>query len=271
MELRVSEWMTVDPATVRESDAALEAFDTMVDRGVRHLPVVNEAHRVIGILSIDDLRAAFPIDVSLLHQLGPVERRRLLDLAVADAMTWVPQTTRESATLPEAAEVLAQHRIGCLPVVDGKQRLIGILSETDVMRGFVAAAKGESGPAPDVGAQKGLVAELWEERARLAEELARWQESQRAISADIREEPRDAGDRATDERDVSGLGWLSDRASRRLRAIEVAIERAEHGRFGVCAGCEGAIPASRLRAIPETTLCVACAREAAKKDSSRAS
>src|SRR2546428_7110825 len=53
-EARVREWMTSDPVTVSPDDSAEEAARTMLDRGFRHLPVV-ENDRAIGIVSIRDV------------------------------------------------------------------------------------------------------------------------------------------------------------------------------------------------------------------------
>ena len=54
---------------------------------------------------------------------------------VSDAMSWAPRTVRSSDTLETAARHLAEHRIGCLPVVDDG-RLVGLLSETDALLGL---------------------------------------------------------------------------------------------------------------------------------------
>jgi CBS domain-containing protein len=252
--------MTGEPVAVRGDRSALDAFDLMVERGIRHLPVVAEGQRVVGILSIDDLRAGFPFDLSPKRPLGPVERYELLDRSVDEVMTWAPQTVHPDAPLEEAVRCLSENRIGCLPVVDEAGRLVGLLSETDALRALAAALRGEAAPAGPASVGQGLVDELWAERRRLVSQLERWQEAERVLSADIREEPRDSADRAIDEREVARLEPISERASRRLRAIEVALERAERGRFGICERCQGRIPATRLRAIPETTLCVRCVR-----------
>jgi CBS domain-containing protein len=53
----VSEWMTVEPLTVPPDTTVDEALRTMLDRGFRHLPVV-EAERVVGVVSMRDLSAA---------------------------------------------------------------------------------------------------------------------------------------------------------------------------------------------------------------------
>jgi CBS domain-containing protein len=253
--------MTRDPVTVSDDVAALEAFDQMVERGIRHLPVVDGGRRVIGVLSIDDLRGAFPFDVSTKRPLGPQERSQALDYRVSDAMTWAPQTVRADTSLEQAARCLAEHRIGCLPVVDEDERLVGILSETDALRALDALLRHEAPPATEyTGDTDSLVDTLWAERGRLVEQLAKWQDAERALSADIRGEPRDSADRAADERDIAALEPISERAAWRLRAIELALERAEHGRLGICERCQGRIPSTRLRAVPEATLCIRCAR-----------
>jgi CBS domain-containing protein len=261
MNASVRDRMTSDPFAVRADESALGALDLMLEHGVRHLPVLDDERRVVGILSFDDLRAALPFDVSRRSRPGVGERHRMLDLAVSDAMTWAPHTVRPEAPVAEAARRLAESRIGCLPVVDERGRLLGILSETDVLRAFVSALESEAPSSVErAAAREGLVGQLWAERERLVRQLAQWQETERDLSADIRDEPRDSADRGTDESDVARLESLSGRASQRLRGIEVALERAEQGRLGVCERCEGRIPATRLRALPETTLCVRCAR-----------
>jgi CBS domain-containing protein/RNA polymerase-binding transcription factor DksA len=256
---RIHDWMTYKPLTVSGETAAAEAFDLMLENGIRHLPVL-EAEELIGILSIDDLRAAFPFAVSPRRPLDPDERAELRGYRVSDAMSWAPRTLPSSATLEEAARRLSEHRIGCLPIVDDG-RLVGILSETDALRALDALLHKQRPPAgARTGDDHGVVDTLFAERERLVEQLARWQDAERELAADIRE-PRDSADRAADERDIARLEPLSARASRRLRAIDLALERAKHGELGICERCRGRIPAIRLRAVPEATLCIRCARQ----------
>jgi CBS domain-containing protein len=254
--------MTPDPVSVHDDLPALEAFDLMVEHGIRHLPVVvGSPKRVIGILSIDDLRAAFPFDVSLKRPIGMTERMQARDFRMTDVMTWAPQTVQPGTSLQLAARILADHRIGCLPVVDDENLLVGILSETDVLRALDASMRPVA--TAEERRSDGLVDALRAERERIAEQLAKWQQSEASLLARVRDEPRDAGDRAADEHAVSTLERLSERAASRLDAIDGALERAKRGRFGICELCQGRIPATRLRAIPETSLCVRCARATA--------
>jgi RNA polymerase-binding transcription factor DksA len=159
--------------------------------------------------------------------------------------------------------LLSQHRIGCLPGVDADEQLVGILSETDALRALGALLRRE---APAAGARASdtdnLVDALCAEHGRLLEQLAKWQDAERALSADLHDEPRDSADRASDELAVAALAPISALAARRLRAIEIALERAQQGRFGICERCQNRIPATRLRAVPEATLCMRCARGA---------
>ena len=267
MNDRVRDWMTKDPVRVREHASALEAFDTMVEHGIRHLPVVAGSHeRVVGILSIDDLRGAFPFEVSLRCPLGALERNAARDYRVGDAMTWAPRTAHADMPLDQAARELAEHRIGCMPVVDEEHRLVGLLSETDALRALDGLLRGEPRPAAGGARSDRLLDALRAERDRIVEQLSNWQEAERSLSDEVHDEPRDAGDHAVDEREIATLEPLSERAAGRLRAIDDALERASRGRFGICDRCHGRIPATRLRAIPEATLCVRCARANAGAD-----
>ena len=260
MRTRVRDWMTGKPTTVSGDTGAAEALDLMVERGIRHLPVLAAEGELIGILSIDDLRAALPFDVSQNRGLDPLERHRLRDFRVPDAMTWAPLTVQPNTSLEEAARTLSKHRIGCLPVVETHGELVGILSETDALRALDALLRKEAPPSADrTGDSESLTDALWSEHQRLVEQLAKWQAEERELSADIREEPRDSADRDADEGGVAYLESLSARAARRLRAIELALDRAKHGRFGICERCQGRIPVTRLRAVPEATLCIRCA------------
>jgi CBS domain-containing protein/RNA polymerase-binding transcription factor DksA len=259
---RIRDWMTDKPASIREDGSLLEAHDLMVERGIRHLPVVDERNRVIGVLSVDDLRAAVPFDLSRNRPIDPLERSDVSGVRVSDAMTWAPLTARPEILLEEAVARLCDNRIGCLPVVDAHDELVGILSETDALRALRQLLhRGSDAAAPRAGEPEGIVDALWAERERLVEQIGRWEQTERALLDEIRE-PSDSVDRAADERAVAGIELLSTRAKRRLGAIELALDRAEHGRLGICARCQSRIPLPRLRAIPETTLCVRCAATA---------
>ena len=109
--------MSGDPVAVSAETFAADAWRLMAERRIRHLAVVDAGRRVVGVLSRGDL-AHLPLAGKL----------------VRDLMTAEPETVLEGTPLAEAADRLADRRIGCLPVVDESGRLAGLLSETDVLR-----------------------------------------------------------------------------------------------------------------------------------------
>ena len=229
----VEDLMSVDPVSVDPGAPALDALDLMVDEGVRHLPVVDPRRYVVGVISIDDLIAALPVAVSLHRRLEGRDRRDVCAVRVGEVMTYTPDTVLSSTPADDAACRMALKGIGCLPVVDERGRLEGILSEADVLQAFAAATRGgENGRAPHAESRdERLVEALRGERERLARTLAL----------------HDVVDPSL--------------AAMRLRSLEDAIARAERGELRSCVRCKGTISVNRTRARPGTTICSPCARE----------
>lgn len=262
MQLPVKSFMSGDPVSILAEASALEAFDLLVDRGIRHLPVVDAQLRVIGVLSIDDLRAALPVEVSTRRELSPAERAMIRDWRVGELMSHAPELVEEDATMADAADRMADRRVGCLPVVDEQGKLVGLLSETDALRALAASARLMERPehSRKESELQDLVAELQRERQRITERLDRYHATERELSADAHDQPMDDPERGADLREVRFTETLDALAARRLEAIDRALDHAAQGRLSVCDGCGGMIPLTRLRALPGTTVCVRCAR-----------
>lgn len=127
--------MTPDVLTVAPATSLGEALRITRENSIRHLPVVDNG-RLLGIVSDRDLRlAAPPVWASGTDY---VELRKTFETkTVADVMTsHTIISTTEDTPIEEAAQLLYAHRIGCVPVMRG-DALVGILTETDVMRSFV--------------------------------------------------------------------------------------------------------------------------------------
>ena len=263
MATQVKEWMSADPVTIEPDASALAAFDLMVDHGIRHLPVVDSLERVVGVLSIDDLRAALPVAAVPGASLDLKTRAGMRSRRVGQLMTFEPHTVRAETPLAEAAYLMAELRIGCLPVVESEGGLVGILSETDALRALAATLWSD-----EMRARRSLetqldtlVARLRSERERIARAVGGYTEVERRFTTHPQEEAVDFSERAADRSEAENAGILQAFAAQRLEALDRALERAEAGRLALCERCGRRIPLVRLQALPGNTLCIACARE----------
>lgn len=139
--MNVGRRMMRNPVCVSEDDSMKKAMDLLKEREIRHLPVV-KGEKLVGILSERDIKQASPSPATALEIR---EIYYLLDrITVKQIMTRRPYTISPSAPIEEAALIMREKKIGCLPVVDGG-RLVGILTETDILDAFLDAM-GVSGP-----------------------------------------------------------------------------------------------------------------------------
>ena len=111
--MRVSEFMNRDVETIEERVPASDAAERMRAARIRHLVVVR-GREIRGVLSDRDVAGAGD---------GPVG-----GLMVEDPVTAAPDDT-----LRRAANLLRGNRVGCLPVVDGKGKVVGIVTTTDIL------------------------------------------------------------------------------------------------------------------------------------------
>jgi acetoin utilization protein AcuB len=144
--MKVKDVMTRDPISIDPEAAVGTALDVMRTKQVRHLPVVDEAGVLVGIVTDRDLRhAAFAPAVQEYLSVRAHRRVRQLgetleNLRVRDVMTWVVVTTGPEAPLLSAALVMLESRVGSLPVLEGG-RLVGVLTEQDVLKALMQEGK----------------------------------------------------------------------------------------------------------------------------------
>src|SRR6185437_14025724 len=106
----------------------------MVEHRIRHLVVTSDGGELLGIVTDRDIRLNLPSQAT---SLSVWEMNYLLTrLTVEKVMTTSVITVGPDRSARDAAELMLDHRIGALPVVDGG-RLIGIVTETDLLRAFV--------------------------------------------------------------------------------------------------------------------------------------
>jgi acetoin utilization protein AcuB len=130
----IQDWMAKDVMTVDENTSLMRATRIMKENNIRRLPVVSHG-KLIGIITDRDVKDASPSKTTSLdiHELYYL----LSEMKVKDIMTITPLTLHGKETLEKAAMIMLNSRISGLPVVDDDGHLIGLLSETDVLRGFI--------------------------------------------------------------------------------------------------------------------------------------
>lgn len=127
---RVRDYMTPDPQTLDSKNTLLDAVLMLRRLELRHIPIL-EGGRLVGILTDRDVGRVAP---SMLMELSPQDYNRVFeDTPVAKVMTRNLLSTTPEAPLAEAVHLLYNHKVGCLPVLDGG-RLVGIITVADMLR-----------------------------------------------------------------------------------------------------------------------------------------
>jgi len=121
----VRDRMTAHPVTVRTDADYKSALKLMNESGLHHLPVLDGSNRLVGIVAERDLLLAASQHLQSVIEIGEVMHRDVV-------------TATRDMPVAEAAALMLNHRIGGLPVVDARQNVVGVITESDVLRAFVA-------------------------------------------------------------------------------------------------------------------------------------
>ena len=134
--MKVQDLMTISCITAPPTMPVLEARPLMLEKRIRHL-LVTDGPKLVGIVTDRDIRLNLPSPAT---SLSVWEINYLLaQLTVASVMTESLVTVSPRQDTREAALLMLDHKIGALPVVDGGQ-LMGIITETDLLRAYVKAS-----------------------------------------------------------------------------------------------------------------------------------
>jgi acetoin utilization protein AcuB len=146
MKDRVSDWMTRDPITIDDHASIIEAVHLMKEKNVRRLPVMHRG-RLAGIVTDRMLKDYSPgkattLDTWEVHYL-------LSKTPVTEAMNPQPHTVRPDAMLTDAAQMIREHRLYGLCVVNDDGDLVGIVTIADLIEAlFYLSAVASSAPPP---------------------------------------------------------------------------------------------------------------------------
>ena len=185
--------MTSKVITIGKDANIYEARQLMKQHKIRHVPVVDENDRLIGVVTDRDIRSALPLEMlkfpercqELCQKLESVTQFKVADIMTADPVTIGPHDTIEDALL-----LFQQHKVGAFPVVDAQGRLTGIISVRDLLRAFTnVLGIGQPGTLlcilveEKVGQLKRIVDAITEEGISFGSVLVAryWDENKRAV------------------------------------------------------------------------------------------
>ena len=135
--LLVSDLMTTEVYSIQPGEDLAKLQELMDEIHVRHVPVVDRQHTVVGLVSQRDLiRHVLSVrdDLTAWETAQMMENRIVRTIMVADVETVAPDTE-----VSEAGQVMLDNKLGCLPVVQGG-RLVGIITEADFVWHVVGLA-----------------------------------------------------------------------------------------------------------------------------------
>lgn len=123
--------MTKNPVTISPDANVVEASELMKKEKVHRLPVLDKDKKLVGVISEKDILFASPSPASSLsiHEMAYL----LSKLTVRKLMTKDPVTITKDTTVEEAARLMVDQDLSCLPVVEG-DKLVGIVSKSDMFK-----------------------------------------------------------------------------------------------------------------------------------------
>lgn len=131
----INQYMTANPLTVLPDTPIPKVRDLLQDNNFRHLPVVDEAGILAGMVTDRDLRSAYPSSV-LSNDTIKTCLVELESTPVNTIMSKACYTLSATSTLDDALIMLDHENIGAMPVVDGQKRVIGIFSIRDLIAAY---------------------------------------------------------------------------------------------------------------------------------------
>ena len=122
-QLRVEEFMQTDLFTAQKDDIIELVAELMDWRKIRYMPVEDAKGKLVGLISSRLLLRHFTHDKESKKQ-----------TTVSEVMIENPMSVKPEATLQEALDTMREHQIGCLPVTNTENELIGVITEMDFLR-----------------------------------------------------------------------------------------------------------------------------------------
>jgi len=137
-EQQTSDWMHAPAITLNLNARVGAALALLRKHDLQHLPIVLDTGELCGMITQGDIRGAEILRLAGLDPLeidGALKRLKVYEVMGERLVAATPTTS-----LREAALLMLEHKIGGLPVVDSSGDVVGIITESDILRAFVAIA-----------------------------------------------------------------------------------------------------------------------------------
>lgn len=121
--MKIQSFMVSNPITIPEGTSIQDAILLMKENSIRHLPVVDRKKKLVGLVTLSDLKQGL-----MPSMLG--------DVSLSDLVNRSPFTVSADDDIEVAAKLMYQHKISGMPVVNGGE-LAGMITETDLLRAFI--------------------------------------------------------------------------------------------------------------------------------------
>jgi acetoin utilization protein AcuB len=133
----ISKFMTKTVITLDRKTDVSEAWRLMQQHRIRHLPVVLEGQTLIGMVSDRDIRSAMPSSFDHKGRFKKRDKIEVSGILAQDIMTKDPISISLATTIQDALQLIEKARVGAFPVVDENLRLVGIVSDRDLLNAFI--------------------------------------------------------------------------------------------------------------------------------------
>ncbi len=157
-QCHVGSLMSHPVQVVSESADLATVEQTFLEHKIRHLPVVDEERRIVGVISQRDLyRAVSPTrDDNGPAALTPgllvedrehyYDKQHLHDFELCNVMHDQPEVLFAEDPLVQALQIFVSRRIGCIPIIDNRREVVGILTRHDILKFFGSALNAPAHP-----------------------------------------------------------------------------------------------------------------------------
>ncbi len=132
----IKDWMATAVLTVDANTSVMRATRIMKENNIRRLPVLSQG-KLAGVVTDRDLKEASPSSTSNMdiHEMYYL----LSEMKIKDVMTDKCISLHQDDTLEKAALIMLKEKISGIMILDDEDNLVGLLSETDILRGFIHA------------------------------------------------------------------------------------------------------------------------------------